>query len=609
MKKYKYLKRLVIIIFMAVFIPIVAVTIFMWSRSSDELKKGNRVYYEKIADSFAQDFVRRLSELKEHATTIVADSRNRNSVFQVGTKQFKENYFWYYEIVQSLKEKYSKFNAKDFGIYYYDTNRIVTCDGTQSLEQFLQFDLGITKNVPAWDFFASDKFLLNEWVFSSSFSETNQSGDMLIGYCAELGENKDKVLIFYVLDGTEYAKTLNTVYGDNGIHFYVLDMQCKNVLLMIGNGTEGDIQYIKEKAYAGTSTDDMVFYTKVSWLPLCFTVYVGDDSLQNSIIQYYHDMKVAFGIMGIILIGICIVALFLAYKPVYELASEVEDVLGEQDELGSIRGALGERQSKILEQEMLIMDLLLKHLLNGMPISQKRLETLGIDSDKKYYCTYVLQDYVLRASEIENLTNEIKRGHPVRLFCTDLQDENKSILILFMETDVTKSIDVILNQWLQRNVMDDCILIKGQIVDRLDHIRVSFLSCLEKERLQRTEQIIAREEIERIRTKEEQQNRLREDILEYLETHFKDADLSQVKVADEFKISKYTLSRMFKNQIGVGFAEYVNSKRLEYAKELLLTTEYSVRDISAQVGYTSATYFNRIFKATVGVSPTVFREQ
>ena len=48
--------------------------------------------------------------------------------------------------------------------------------------------------------------------------------------------------------------------------------------------------------------------------------------------------------------------------------------------------------------------------------------------------------------------------------------------------------------------------------------------------------------------------------------------------------------------------EYVNAKRLDYAKELLLTTSYSIREISILSGFGNDNYFSRIFKASTGVS-------
>jgi YesN/AraC family two-component response regulator len=162
--------------------------------------------------------------------------------------------------------------------------------------------------------------------------------------------------------------------------------------------------------------------------------------------------------------------------------------------------------------------------------------------------------------------------------------------------------------------MDEYRFYAGKIVSKLDAVRNSLLDCLEKKKEQEADLPVVdrqaiKDEVKTLNPKEEQQKQMKKAILAYLEIHYRDEDLSQTSVADAFQITNYTLSRMFKNYVGVGFTEYVNSKRLEYAKELLLTTSYSVREISVMVGFANDNYFSRIFKATVGMSPTAFREQ
>ena len=102
--------------------------------------------------------------------------------------------------------------------------------------------------------------------------------------------------------------------------------------------------------------------------------------------------------------------------------------------------------------------------------------------------------------------------------------------------------------------------------------------------------------------------KLREEIIEYVETHYRDIDLTQVQIADHFNISTYTLSRIFRNDVGIGFVAYVNAKRVEYAKELLLTTKESVHDIAVKSGFDNDNNFFKVFKANTGMSPTTFRE-
>ena len=54
--------------------------------------------------------------------------------------------------------------------------------------------------------------------------------------------------------------------------------------------------------------------------------------------------------------------------------------------------------------------------------------------------------------------------------------------------------------------------------------------------------------------------------------------------------------------------EYLTKIRMEKAKELLTTTEYSMKEICAMVGYADPNYFSRSFKKNVGVTPTEYKE-
>ena len=98
------------------------------------------------------------------------------------------------------------------------------------------------------------------------------------------------------------------------------------------------------------------------------------------------------------------------------------------------------------------------------------------------------------------------------------------------------------------------------------------------------------------------------EILDYLDCNYNDQDLTQTKVADQFGVSVYSLSRIFKKQFGIGFSEYINGKRVEKSKEFLQNTDLSIREISTMVGFSDSNYFAKIFRNNVGVSPTEFRK-
>ncbi len=85
-------------------------------------------------------------------------------------------------------------------------------------------------------------------------------------------------------------------------------------------------------------------------------------------------------------------------------------------------------------------------------------------------------------------------------------------------------------------------------------------------------------------------------------------DISLDDVSREVDISPYYFSKLFKEETGENFIEYVTNVRIEQAKQLLSSSRLSMKEICAQVGYADPNYFSRIFKKTVGVTPTEYKE-
>ncbi len=84
-------------------------------------------------------------------------------------------------------------------------------------------------------------------------------------------------------------------------------------------------------------------------------------------------------------------------------------------------------------------------------------------------------------------------------------------------------------------------------------------------------------------------------------------DISLDEVSQTVNISPYYFSKIFKEDVGEGFVEYLTKIRMDKAKELLTTTEYSMKEICSMVGYADPNYFSRSFKKNVGVTPTEYK--
>lgn len=85
-------------------------------------------------------------------------------------------------------------------------------------------------------------------------------------------------------------------------------------------------------------------------------------------------------------------------------------------------------------------------------------------------------------------------------------------------------------------------------------------------------------------------------------------EISLDDVSREVDISPYYFSKIFKEETGKNFIEYVTEIRMEKAKELLQSSTLSMKEICGEVGYSDPNYFSRTFKKNVGLTPTEYKE-
>ena len=95
--------------------------------------------------------------------------------------------------------------------------------------------------------------------------------------------------------------------------------------------------------------------------------------------------------------------------------------------------------------------------------------------------------------------------------------------------------------------------------------------------------------------------------VDYIDSHFTDDTLSLNTVAKEVNISANYLSAVFSQEMKSTFVEYVTSKRMSLAKELLRTTDKHSGEIALEVGYKDPHYFSFLFKKTQGMTTREYR--
>ena len=98
-----------------------------------------------------------------------------------------------------------------------------------------------------------------------------------------------------------------------------------------------------------------------------------------------------------------------------------------------------------------------------------------------------------------------------------------------------------------------------------------------------------------------------EKALRYIDENY-GKDISLDEMSQMMGISSYYFSKLFKNETGTNFIDYLTNIRINKAKELLDEGRLSVKEIGIEVGYPDPNYFSRIFKKNVGKSPSEYKE-
>ncbi|MBQ1217701.1 MAG: helix-turn-helix transcriptional regulator [Clostridia bacterium] len=101
-------------------------------------------------------------------------------------------------------------------------------------------------------------------------------------------------------------------------------------------------------------------------------------------------------------------------------------------------------------------------------------------------------------------------------------------------------------------------------------------------------------------------DRIVAEAMRYLNQHFTEP-CSLQDLARAVHVSPNHLHAVFHKKIGVTPYEYTVKKRIEKAKQLIRTGEYSLSRVAEETGYCSQSHFNKAFKSMVGQTPSEYR--
>jgi len=95
--------------------------------------------------------------------------------------------------------------------------------------------------------------------------------------------------------------------------------------------------------------------------------------------------------------------------------------------------------------------------------------------------------------------------------------------------------------------------------------------------------------------------------IDYIDKNFPDPSISGDKVAKNVNISPSYLSAVFSQEVGQTLTEYITSRRINEAKNMLRNTDMRLSEIAFAVGYKDPHYFSFVFRKVSGCTPSDYR--
>ncbi len=94
-----------------------------------------------------------------------------------------------------------------------------------------------------------------------------------------------------------------------------------------------------------------------------------------------------------------------------------------------------------------------------------------------------------------------------------------------------------------------------------------------------------------------------------IDSSFRDENLGLYYISDILQVSNTYISTIYKEYCGIGIVQKINQKRIEYAKQLLLTSTMSVKEVAIASGFSSDISFIRVFKKIEALTPGKLRKK
>ncbi len=323
-----------------------------------------------------------------------------------------------------------------------------------------------------------------------------------------------------------------------------------------------------------------------------FIVLSGYDDFE------YAKKSIEYGVIDYILKPLNIQEFKNTLKQVYAKIQEEDD-----------RNLLFKRGISLLKHDFLKN--IAKGSISGNVFIKRKAHELGIDTNSNIFYVMCIaveddvaytvdnkKDLSIKKNIVSNLVGEIMDRYGESCIFND--DENQIIAIFYIDEKKKKVASNILNEITEEinNYFNHKTYI-GLSGEFSDIYRISDL--YDKSNLNLQHEILKKD-----LDKNDQGKIVNNAILAIKTSDLKDVSLEYI--AKQIYVSPYYLSRIFKQETGENFINYVTKIRVEKAKELILNFNLDTNQIADIIGYNSTKYFLKVFKKYTDLTPREFKK-
>lgn len=610
MKKKKILKYILASYIIIAMVPCIALGCFLFGFM-------NNFYIQEILTNRVTMLQMARKSIDLLIGEMYTNARQMLASNDFSTSHLQEAYGNMYDAMGQL---YTLYATSDYlyDVLYFneDLETIYTTETAFSYERFENY----SKSAPAeTDVKMRDIYLHNKYNYWIDEYGTDH-GNHLIGYVVT---NKRGIQIpAHSVTYTIETETLDSIFGN-----YIGNMNAC-VMLLDNDGkiiytTESQFGQIAERLYAAEERpyDTLItldsenekyalYQAKSEKSSLTYAIMIPYDRIVQPLQTQMHIAVLVY--TGVIILGIFSIIYFTKkmYTPIRTVSGLAQNALddmslGDMNEMEIAHQALlvmsNERRLKYRDKEFVAE--LNDENARWQGFSKENTDTI-LAVFRIFYASgaFIDADTYRELAEFSrrNISNEqcvsVAAFAPHKCICILLHE-------MSMETNETPQ--VILSQI--RNLLEYTFGVKvcmGYSVMSGKTLKEAFMMA---EAEAKHTEMLAETSLEE--TDKSDDERTFSDVMEYVLKNYSSPEFSAKSLASDMGMSLSNFSHYFKKNMGRTFSEYLSALRLEKAKNLLETTDFTLACIAERCGYLNASAFMRSFKKQVGITPSVYRNE